>query len=198
VLSLAAAPPPEATLGGLEVLEAIPFRCERPWTHHWSAERAEVAAGTILVVRVDPEAIRPRAAATPVLMAGEEIAEIVNPGNAEGLVIALVPAPAGWTAGEVPTLAGREVFLSAPGLPDRIDAAERKARREAARAAGVAAERPAGRVALRSLADRDALDRELAAIVRQRCPDQAWLADRLDGSAGSEVARPVVAPSAAE
>jgi hypothetical protein len=195
-LLLAAAPPAsEARTGGVEILEAIPFRCERSWTHHWSAERPDVEAGTILVARVDPEAIRPRAAATPVLMVGEEIAEIVNPGNAAGLVIAVVPAPAEWRAGEVPSLAGREVFLSTPGLPDRIDAVERKARREAARAAGVSAAPAARPAVVRTLADRHALDRELAALVRRRCPEQSRLADLLDGSAGSETARPVAPPA---
>jgi hypothetical protein len=195
-LSFAAAPPVDPVAAGqVEVLEAIPFRCDEPWTHHWSAERPAVEAGTILVVRVEPEALRPRAVDMPLLMVGDDIAELVNPGNRQGLVIAVVPAPAGWTAGEVPSLAGREVFLSKPGLPDRIDAAERKARREAARAAGVAAQPPTGRVALRSLADRDALDRELAALVRRRCPEQSRLADLLDGSAGSETARPVAPPA---
>lgn len=176
--------------GGVEVLEAIPFRCATGWTHLWSAERPEVTAGTILVARVDPDAIRPRASAGPVLMVGDEIAEIVNPGQAEGIVIAVVPTPASWSPRESPTLAGREVFLSTPGLPDSIDAAERRARREAAKAAGVAPQ-PAGRRAdVRRFSDRDALERELASIVRARCPDQARLADLLDGSAPDPVARP--------
>lgn len=176
--------------GGVEVLEAIPFRCATGWTHHWSAERPEVTAGTILVAKVDPEAIRPRASAGPVLMVGEEIAEIVNPGQAEGIVIAVVPAPAAWSPREIPTLAGREVFLSVPGLPDTIDTAERRTRREAAKAAGVAPQAAGGRVPARNFADRDALERELASIVRTRCPDQSRLADLLDGSAADPVARP--------
>ena len=137
-LATAAAPPAAGSPGGVEVLEAIPFRCAEPWTHHWSAERPEVEAGTIVVARVDPSALRPKAAASPLLMVGEEIAEIVNPGNADGIVIAIVPAPAGWTAGTTPSLAGREVFLSEPALADQVDAAGRKSRRAAARVAASA------------------------------------------------------------
>jgi len=179
-----------ASAQSVEVLEAIPFRCETAWTHHWAAERPEVAAGTIVVVRVDPDAIRPRAAGQPILMVGDEIAEIVNPGNAEGIVVAVVPAPVDWKPGAAATLAGREVFLSAPGLPDRIDVAGRSSRRDAARAAGVRPQPAPRRAEALPLADRDALDRELAVIVRRRCPDQSRLADRLDGSAATETARP--------
>jgi hypothetical protein len=189
-IALAAPPAVDMPAGGVEVLEAIPFRCEVAWTHHWSAERPEVSAGTILVARVDPEAIRPKAAAGPVLMVGEEIAEIVNPGNVDGIVIAVVPAPAGWDVTRAATLAGREVFLSGPGLPDQIDATARTARREAARTDGVAPQ-PATRPAtVRTLADREALDRDLASIVRRRCPGQSRLADLLDGSIGDREPRP--------
>lgn len=184
------APPTVEAPGGVEVLEAIPFRCTAGWTHHWSAERPEVAAGTILVARVDPEAIRPRATVGVVLMVGEEIAEIVNPGQAEGIVVAIVPAPAGWDPALPATLAGREVFLSTPGLPDRIDAPERRTRRDAARADGVPTQPAARRTTARTLADREALERELAAIVRQRCPDQGRLADLLDGSIAASEPRP--------
>jgi len=188
--ALAAPPAIDMPAGGVEVLEAIPFRCEVAWTHHWSAERTEVSAGTILVARVDPEAIRPRAAAGPILMVGDEIAEIVNPGNSEGIVIAVVPAPAGWDVTRAATLAGREVFLSEPGLPDQLDAAARTARRETARTEGVPPQ-PATRPATaRALADREALDRELASIVRRRCPGQSRLADLLDGSIVDRAARP--------
>lgn len=185
-----AAPPAVEAPGGVEVIEAIPFRCETGWTHHWAAERPEVEAGTILVARVDPEAIRPRATVGVVLMVGDEIAEIVNPGQADGLVIAVVPAPAGRDPAVPATLEGREVFLSTPGLPDRIDAAERRMRRDAARADGVPAQPAPRRATVRSLADREALDRELGAIVRQRCPDQARLADLLEGSVATLEARP--------
>lgn len=190
VTALAEPPAIDMPAGGVEVLEAIPFRCEVAWTHHWSAERPEVAAGTILVARVDPEAIRPRAAAGAILMVGAEIAEIVNPGDSEGIVIAVVPAPADWDPTRAATLAGREVFLSGPGLPDQIDAAARTARREAARTEGVAPQ-PATRPApAKALADREALDRELASIVRLRCPGQSRLADLLDGSIADPAARP--------
>lgn len=191
-IALAAPPAIDRPAGGVEVLEAIPFRCEVGWTHHWSAERPEVSAGTILVARVDPEAIRPRAAASPILMVGDEIAEIVNPGNAEGIVIAVVPAPTGWDLTRAATLAGREVFLSEPGLPDQVDAAGRGARRETARTEGVVPQPASRSVPARAFVDREALDRELASIVRLRCPGQSRLADLLDGS----VADPAVAPVA--
>lgn len=199
ILTLGLATPPalEAPAGGVEVLEAIPFRCNEPWPHFWSAERPAVDAGTILVARLDPAAIRARASAMPVLMVGEEIAEIVNPGNEEGIVIAVVPAPAAWPDDGVPTLAGREVFLSAPGLADRIEIDERKARRETARSEGIAPQPASDLPPLRRLAGREDLDRELAAIVRRRCPAQSRLADLLDGTAADPLARDVIAPAAA-
>ena len=57
--------PGQGQRGVWDLLVAIPFRVDEPFTHWWRAERPEVQAGHLLVLAVDPIVVRPRQTAEP-------------------------------------------------------------------------------------------------------------------------------------
>lgn len=105
--------------GGVrEVLYAQPFVLEAPYRDDWSAEHPPVDRGTVLVLRVDPERVRPTQRAMPVLYVDGRPAERANLGWPSGVVMAVVPA----TVNPLTT----RIWFGEPELPERIDAARGK------------------------------------------------------------------------
>lgn len=125
-----AATPDQNRLGVWDLLAAVPFRVDEPFTHWWRAERPEVRAGHLLVLAVDPMVVRPRQSAEPILFVGGQTAERVNAGFEDGALIVVVPAPAGEDGWPLQELAGLPMWFGEPGLPEQVDrTAIREARR---------------------------------------------------------------------
>ncbi|MAG62115.1 MAG: hypothetical protein QGI93_13175 [Planctomycetota bacterium] len=122
--------PGQGQRGVWDLLVAIPFRVDEPFTHWWRAERPEVQAGHLLVLAVDPIVVRPRQTAEPILFVGDQTAERVNAGYEDGALIVVVPAQAGDDGWPLGRLAGLPMWFGEPGLPEQVDvAAIREARR---------------------------------------------------------------------
>lgn len=175
---LAALPAP---IGGLVAVR--PFRVAEPWTHEWRADRPAVRQGWIVVLDADPSLVRPRQTEQAVLMAGAMPLEVVHVSVDTGRVIAILPRePDGPGIDAIP------FHLAASALPESITPADAEARRAAAIAAGLAprpeAERMRAIVAggdAIEVRDREALDREIGAMLRRLMPDAATRADELEG-----------------
>ena len=119
-----AATPDQGQRGVWDLLVAIPFRVDQPFTHWWRAERPQVRAGHLLVLAVDPIVVRPRQTAEPILFVGDQTAERVNAGFEGGALIVVVPAPAGQDGWPMQELAGLPMWFGEPGLPEQVDAAD--------------------------------------------------------------------------
>lgn len=175
----AAAQAPAPVHDPLRLLAARPFVLDAPYVHEWRAERPEARAGYVLVLGCDPELVAPRQTAEPVLCVGERTAERVNAGTPLGTLVVVVPAPLAPDGSVGLDLATEPIWLAAPELPERVDAAWIAAQRASARPAPfpagvVATALAAGGSELR-LADRWDLDLELARIVEQASPTEVDL-----------------------
>ncbi len=156
------------------VLFATRFTLEIPYRSDWTAGKAQITRGTLVVLDVDPELVVPRDALEPVLYAGDVAVERLNHGQASGKVIGIVP-------GDL-DLATVPIWFGAPNLPERVTAETIRAERARAEQAGVKAlaprrvaglERPA--VKVRDLAT---LLREVAApLLEKYSPSEKDLAD---------------------
>jgi len=104
----------------IEILEVRAFVLDEPYTHWWRKEQPEVRSGLILVLRTDPELVRARQSAVPVLFVGEETAERCN--HAGSNLVALVPAPVDARGRVALDLSTTPIFFGRPDLPERIDA----------------------------------------------------------------------------
>jgi hypothetical protein len=111
------------------LLYARPFRMEKPYRYEWTAERAEITSGTILVVEVDKEFAKPREIGVPVLYVGTTPAEVTNVGYESGRMIVIVPGAV--------DLRTTPIFFGSEELPERVDAARGALELEAARAIGI-------------------------------------------------------------
>ena len=105
------------------LLVAVPFRVEQPYTHFWRAERPNVRAGHLLVLAVDPLVVRPRQTAEPILFVGDQTAERINWGHEDGALVVIVPATPGKGGWPQRELAGLPMWFGEPGLPEQVDAA---------------------------------------------------------------------------
>ncbi len=185
VLLLAVAAARAAPAPVLEVLHVREVRLASGYDSKWQAERPRVERGVLLVLRVDPELVRPRETAQPVLYWGDRVVERFNSGFGSGRVVAFV-------RGEV-DLAAQPLWFGTPAAPEQVDAAwiadERRLAEEAGidppAAEAVAAAEGAGRPPLR-LDDRSALQREAAALIRKHAPDEQTRADVLEGRMSEE------------
>lgn len=135
--------PADAAAAPVTLVEAWPFTLAEGTTHWWRAEQPSYAAGHLLVLAVDRDAVHPRQALEPVLFVGAETAERVNLGSESGYVVAIVPGPADGSALD---LASAPIFFGDAALPEELDLAACAAQLDAARALGVAAP-PAAAVA---------------------------------------------------
>lgn len=170
----------------LEVVAAVPFVLDAPYTHDMRKDRRDVTRGHVLVLRCDPAYLLRRQVAEPVLVAGAETAERVNIGVDSGLLVVLVPE---WKA------KGNEaveravdplttpIYFASPELPERVDAAWIAAEGAKAQAAGIAPAPIAAdaRAASARFADRDALNRFLASVVERHAPTEVECVAALRG-----------------
>ncbi|MEM7260678.1 MAG: hypothetical protein AAF488_01715 [Planctomycetota bacterium] len=165
------------------LIYARSFTLETPFRYDFNADRPEVAAGTIIVLEVDPELVKPRQVHAPVLYVGESPAMIINQGYTTGRLIAIVPSSV--------DLATAPVFFGSVELPERVTAERGKAERVAAEAMGIVPFRPeviANRVeqsgGILATSDLDYLMLELAELVFRYCPDEIDLAVALSMTIG--------------
>jgi hypothetical protein len=93
------------------LLFARPFRLDRPFTYRHDSSGRKVDSGLLLVVRVDPELLRPRDGLEPLLMVGEDTAQQASRGFPSGVLVVLVP--------DRSDLAGAPVWFGSPELPER-------------------------------------------------------------------------------
>jgi len=176
--------PPHAAVR--ELVSAVPFRVEEPFTHAWRRERPAVRAGYLLVLAVDPEFVRPRDTPEPVLYAGAQTVERVNHGFESARVVAILPSETDARGDPALDLAETPFWFGAPDLPERIDAAAIRAESERAPASAVrrfSAEEV--RAALKRggselvLARREDLEALAGALVLEHAPDERDLAEGL-------------------
>ncbi len=175
--ALAVPPIPPTPAAVEEVVYARPFTVNEGFRFDWRKEGFQVKAGTILVIKVNPDLVIPRQVAEPVLYVGNQTAMRLNSGNESGYVIAIVP-------GDV-DLAKDPIWFGTPELPERVDAATIQVEREKADKAGIKpissekaqAARAKGGERINA-ADLGALLRDtLAGLVEQYSPQEKRLSD---------------------
>ena len=88
-----------------------------------------VTAGTLVVLKVNPDLVVPRQSPEPVLYAGNQTAQRLNIGHESGHVIAIIP-------GEV-DLTQITIWFGRPELPERVNAGMINSERALAEAAGI-------------------------------------------------------------
>jgi hypothetical protein len=175
---------PEAAL---EVLYARPFILDEAYEHMWRKEQPSVSAGYVLVLRVNAASVYPRQTAEPVLYVGEQTAEKVNVGYASGKLVVIVPAPLKEDGTVDLDLNKTSIWFGEATLPEQVDAAAIRHQADVAKRNGI---RPSAEAALKAAteqggetlkaADKNALVRELAALVREHAPTEKELADAME------------------
>jgi hypothetical protein len=161
--------PPEEPVSVEDILYARPFALEQGYASAWQKERPVVTSGFIVVLRVDPALVMPRAARQPVLYAGRHTVEPITSGYPSGILAAIVPGPV--------DLRNAGIWFGEPGLPEAVDAAAIRANVARAEETGIRP-LPSDRVehALSlggetlSVPDRAALLRQARALVRPYLP----------------------------
>jgi len=173
------------TSAGIEILEARAFQLDEPYTHWWRQEQPEVRSGLILVLRTDPELVRARQSAVPVLYVGTETAERCNYGGGGGNLVALVPAPVDGQGHVDLDLATTPIFFGAPGLPERVDAGVIQAELTLALRQGAGPAPLSRRAKVRAVLDvvhardRDELDLTVADLIEFYSPEEVDLVELL-------------------
>ena len=177
-----APPPPQPVAGDAGAVHGLlfaePFRLAQPYAHTWRSERPQVREGWLLVLEVERDLVVPRQLAEPVLFVGAQTAERVNQGDVAGRLVVIVPGALDPAADPA--------WFGAPMLPERVFAATVAGELAGARRAGVPAlalapaTRPdaLGHPRL-ELADRTALERHAAELVRVWAPEERERADGL-------------------
>lgn len=175
------------------LVAARSFTLQESYRHRYSAHAPQVDSGYLLVLEVDPELVRPRQSAEPVLYVGDLTAERLNAGHRSGRLVVIVPARVDLTASPI--------WFGQPNLPERVDPETALAQRALAEAAGL---RPFGAKAVAAalsrgggpldLNDIDALLREAGRLVLRFAPDEAVLAKRWNAPAGAWTERRRPAP----
>jgi hypothetical protein len=161
--------PPEAPVSVADILYARPFVLERGYASDWQKDRPVVTSGFIVVLRVDPALVMPRAARQPVLYAGRHTVEPITAGFPSGILAAIVPGPV--------DLRTTAIWFGAPGLPEAVDADEIRTNAARAEETGIGP-LPRDRVETAlslggealSAPDREALLRQARALVRPYMP----------------------------
>jgi hypothetical protein len=191
-------PLPALPAGVSEVVLVREFRLASGYEHRFSKEKPTVTAGYIMVLRASSDLLASRQVAMPVLMVGATPVEPMNVGFASGTIVVVVPSAVKEDGSLALDLATSPVHFAAPVLPETIDAAFGAKQSALALRSGIApptaealaaAKRAGGAVA--SVADREALDRVLGALVRTYAADESDIADALEGITDS-TPRPVV------
>jgi hypothetical protein len=156
---------------------ARPFTLAQPESFRWVKEQPSYDAGWLVVVRVDPELVRPRQVGVPVLYAGTTPIELLNDGYPSGISIGLVPASV--------DLEHSPLFFGPTTLPERVDASYGAQVLAAAKARGFAPPTPAEWVAARKaggapvhVADRGDLQHQAADLIDAYAPSEHERAER--------------------
>jgi len=165
-----------------DLVFAQAFKLDKSYPHTWRKEQPQVSSGYVLVLAVDPEFVRPKQVAEPVLYVGNQTAERINAADVSGRLVVIVPSAVN-ARGEVDLdLGSVPIWFGTPELPERIDAAQLNAELTAALRKGVrplAQERVQG--ALRRggkslhLPDRQALGQNIAALLQEYSPNETDL-----------------------
>ncbi len=113
----------------IDVVYIRSFALEQGYSFDWRQERPFIRSGTLAVFKVDPDLVRPRSAAEPVLYVGNQTAQRLNHGHESGFVIAIIP-------GEV-DLARQPVWFGRPDLPERVNAGTIRTERARSEKAGI-------------------------------------------------------------
>jgi len=163
----------------IEVLEVRSFVLDEPFTHGWRQEQPQVSSGVLLVLKTDPELVRARQSAEPVLYVGDQTAERCNHGGGGGNLVALVPAPLDESGQIAFDLATTPIWFGTPDLPERIDARTIRTERRLAATKGLGAKRLAARaMSFRPsndtvyAGDRDELDLTIADLIEFYSPTE--------------------------
>jgi hypothetical protein len=179
-----------AAVGNL--LYARPFTLEQGYEFEWRAERPTVRAGWLLVLNVDPALVFPRQTAEPVLYVGKNTGERVNIGYNSGHLVVVVPSDLNDKGEVALDLSQAMMWFGTPGLPEQVDAARVEAERAWAINAKIAAFSPqtieaatAKGGATLNAANRDALRRAAAELMRTYAPDESELADIIGREPGA-------------
>jgi hypothetical protein len=157
-----------------------PFVLDEAYQTWWRKERPFVRSGYIVVLRVVPAVVVPKATAEPVLYAGDQTVERINIGQFSGYVVGIVP-------GE-PRLKGLRFWFGEPGFPESVDADLIARERAAAEVAGVGVipnkqmrqARAAGGRTLHAANKSDLLD-AIAPLILEYSPQEKRLANMLRG-----------------
>ena len=120
---------PATPSAATRLLHVSQFEIAEPFPFTWHADRLPVERGTILVIEVAPELIRPRQTAEPVLYVGDQPAWRAGGYNPAGIVVAFVPGQV--DLGEAP------VWFGSPELPERVTPEIATRELALARAAGI-------------------------------------------------------------
>ncbi|MFN0245066.1 MAG: hypothetical protein ACKVWV_19455 [Planctomycetota bacterium] len=167
--------------GGVrDVLYAVPFRIEEPYTHAWRREAPLVTSGYVCVLAVDPALVVPTELEQPVLYAGDTTVERLHPGAASGHVVVVIPSTYDAQRASAVDLHATPIWFGAPALPEQIGASEIASEHRAAERRGL---RPLTRGRIDTalarggttlvFGDRVDLDRHAAALILEYAPEDA-------------------------
>jgi len=165
-----------------DLVFAESFKLDKSYPHTWRKEQPQVSSGYVLVLAVDPEFVRPKQVAEPVLYVGNQTAERINAADVSGRLVVIVPSALN-ARGEVDLdLSSVPIWFGTAELPERIDAAQLNAELSAALRKGVrplAQERVQGALRrggkLLHLPDRQALGQKIAALLQEYSPNETDL-----------------------
>jgi hypothetical protein len=189
VLEAAGPPIPRTPAAVTEVLHVQEFTLDAPYRTDWRKERPWVQAGTVLVLKVDPDLVYPRQSAEPVLYAGEWTAERINGGYPSGILVVVVPGKL--------DLDKDLIWFGSPELPERVDlemirrehalALDAKIRPVGAAKVKAAAENASGKLTLRG---RHALLRQVGTLILKHDPKDENLGRHLSNLKDVETEAP--------
>ncbi len=169
-------------IGGVRrVVFAQPFELASSAVHRARADKANFAAGWLVVFSVDPALALPRQEPEPVLQFGDELALRVNHGYPDGMQVAVLPVGQDQALGTA--LAQLPLWFGEPGVPDQLSELDLDSRLALAQANGVGA-RPLDEVraataragAARKFSGEDELWRAAAQLVLEWAPSERELA----------------------
>ncbi len=111
-----------------DLVFAQAFKLDKSYTHTWRKEQPLVSSGYVLVLAVDPEFVRPKQVAEPVLYVGNQTAERINAADVSGRLVVIVSAQCPRRGR--PGFEQRADLVRGAGIAgaDRCRATERRAR----------------------------------------------------------------------
>ena len=162
---------PTATI---DIVYAKPFQLNQGYTHDWSEERPFVKEGILIVLKVNPDLVRPTNAEQPVLYAGNQTVQRLNHGYESGHVIGIIP-------GRV-DLSQTPIWFGGRDLPEHVTIETKGSERTLAKILNIKAY-PKDKIQSVMRADFTAeslfelLRDEAAELVLQYSPEEKYLAE---------------------